>query len=431
MNPESVSAQLASLTREGSALRERPLAEILVSLEAVLEGWRDPASRWRRELESRLAAATGFAPETLRQGLELGLEGWSGPALRAVVEAELGSIEKDHEARDGSIRGYASTAVILAGSIPMPSLLALLSPLLLRSPVLAKPASRDPVTAALVARSVAEVDPQLGTCLQVTAFPGHDPACTRALLQAECVVAMGSDATLSEIAAALPAGRKLVAHGHRASIAVLGEEATRGHALEEFASALALDAALWDQLGCLSPIAVYVVGGGHEASERTASALARALEYGETRWPAGGVVAAAAAERAHEIEVARMRAAAGARVSLHEGADGRWAVVCEEDAQLRAAPLHRFLRVHPVEDLTALESAVEPLARHLAGVAQAGFGNASTAAEKLFARLGASHICAPGRLQAPPLGWHRDGQPVLLPLARLDDRQSTRPRAAS
>ena len=76
MNPESVSAQLASLTREGSALRERPLAEILVSLEAVLEGWRDPASRWRRELESRLAAATGFAPETLRQGLELGLEGW-------------------------------------------------------------------------------------------------------------------------------------------------------------------------------------------------------------------------------------------------------------------------------------------------------------------------------------------------------------------
>ena len=126
-----------------------------------------------------------------------------------------------------------------------------------------------------------------------------------------------------------------------------------------------------------------------------------------------------------------MRAAAGARVSLHEGADGRWAVVCEEDAQLRAAPLHRFLRVHPVEDLTALESAVEPLARHLAGVAQAGFGNASTAAEKLFARLGASHICAPGRLQAPPLGWHRDGQPVLLPLARLDDRQTTRPRASS
>ncbi|MFP8875631.1 MAG: acyl-CoA reductase, partial [Myxococcota bacterium] len=327
-----MSAQLASLTHEGNALRQRPLAEILESLEAVLEGWRDPASPWRRELESELAAATGFAPETLRRGLELGLEHWSGLALREVVEAELGSVEQDPEARERPIGGFASTAVILAGSIPMPSLLALLTPLLLRSPVLAKPASRDPVTAALVARSVAEIDPQLGHCLQIAAFPGHDPACTRALLQAECVVAMGSDATLSEIASALPAGRKLVAHGHRVSIAALGEAATRGHALEEFASALALDAALWDQLGCLSPIAVYVVGGGHEAAERTASALATALEHAETRWPAGRVETAAAATRAHEIEVARVRAAAGARVSLHEAPDGRWVVACEEDA---------------------------------------------------------------------------------------------------
>ncbi|MGE4652821.1 MAG: acyl-CoA reductase [Myxococcota bacterium] len=423
-----MSAQLASLAHEGKALRQRPLAEILESLEAVLEGWRDPGSPWRRELEGELAAATGFAPETLRRGLQLGLAHWSGLALREVVEAELGSLERG---REHPIGGFASTAVILAGSIPMPSLLALLSPLLLRSPVLAKPASRDPVTAALVARSVAEIDPQLGNCLQVAAFPGHDPACTRALLQAECVVAMGSDATLSEIAAVLPAGRKPVAHGHRVSIAALGDEATRGHALEEFASALALDAALWDQLGCLSPIAVYVVGGGHDAAERTASALATALEHAETRWPAGRVEAAAAAARAHEIEVARIRAAAGARVTLHEAADGRWAVVCEEDALLRAAPLHRFLRVHPVEDLPALESALEPLARQLAGVAQAGFGKAGRTAEKLFARLGASHVCAPGRLQAPPLGWHRDGQPVLLPLARGEGHLPAQPGAAS
>lgn len=427
MNAAIVAAQLASLTRAGHALRERPLPEIVESLSAVLEGWRDPASRWRSELERQLPEAAGFAPETLRRGLDVGLEHWSGDALRELVERELGGVE---EPRGPRIAGFRNTAVVLAGSIPMPSLLALLTPLLLRSPVLAKPASRDPLTPSLVARSVTEVDAQLGACLAVADFRGDDLACTHALLHAECVVAMGSDETLARIGAALPPGRRLVAHGHRLSIAVLGEEATHGPELANVASALALDTALWDQLGCLSPVAVYVVGGERDASERTASALAAALERAEARWPAGRIEPAAAASRAHEIELARMRAAAGSAVSLHEDAAGRWAVVGEGDAQLRSAPLHRFLRVQPVKDLAALESALQPLARHLAGVALAGFGPASAAAETLLAGLGASRICAPGRLQAPPLGWRRDRQPILLPLARVAEREPAEPRAA-
>lgn len=260
--------------------------------------------------------------------------------------------------------------------------------------------------------------------------PAHDPACTRALLQAECVVAMGSDETLAGLSASLPDGHRWVAHGHRLSIAVLGEEATATPEIESVAEGLARDTALWDQLGCLSPIAVYVVGGGARACQRMANALAAALAVAETRWPLGRIPVEAAAQRAHEIEVARMRAAAGPEVSLYEGSNGRWAVACEGDAQSRAAPLHRFLRVHPVEDLAALKVSLRPLAPHLAGVALAGFGKQQEVAEHVLSGLGASRLCIPGQLQAPPLGWRRDGRPVLLPLARIPERENAKPAAS-
>jgi hypothetical protein len=83
--------------------------------------------------------------------------------------------------------------------------------------------------------------------------------------------------------------------------------------------------------------------------------------------------------------------------------------------------LNRFLRVHPVEDPEALLAAVRPLAAHLAGVALAGFGAIQDAVARGLADLGASRLCRPGELQSPPLAWHHDGRPVLLPFARFTD----------
>ena len=44
----------------------------VASLAQVLEGWSDAGSSWRRELEAELPGATGFSPETVREGLRLG-----------------------------------------------------------------------------------------------------------------------------------------------------------------------------------------------------------------------------------------------------------------------------------------------------------------------------------------------------------------------
>jgi hypothetical protein len=100
-------------------------------------------------------------------------------------------------------------------------------------------------------------------------------------------------------------------------------------------------------------------------------------------------------------------------------------VVREAEAALRDAPLHRFARVHPAAGIDAALGALRTDAAHLAGVALAGFGAAGAPLAAALAELGASRVCAPGELQAPPLAWHRNNLGVLQPLARFTDIEPT------
>ena len=163
MTPKEIGRRLDELRAAGRALRRRPAAETLRALENLLDTWRDPRAACRQELEARLPEATGFTAATVREGLARGLDAWDGKALRDLVQRELGPPDRlDTAMRGGTLAsGFGATAVLLAGSIPMPTLVALIAPLALRSPVLAKSASRDPVTAPLIARTIRDVDPEL------------------------------------------------------------------------------------------------------------------------------------------------------------------------------------------------------------------------------------------------------------------------------
>jgi hypothetical protein len=424
VTPEAVAAKLGTLREAGAVLRRRPAHETLAVLARVVESWRDPESPWRRALASELPDATGFSPAVVREGAQRGFGTWSAEAWRALVARELGGAEAAGAPSAPLVSGFETTAVALAGQVPMPTVLALLLPLALRSPVLAKPASLDPVTARLAVRSLAETDADLGQCVEVAAFDGADEACTRALLEADCVVATGSDAAVAAIAARVAPPRRLVSYGHRLSLAALAGAATRGAALARAAEELALDVALWDQLGCLSPIAVYVADPEPEATDRVAEALARSLAAAAEQLPRGRVTPAVAAAIAQARAEAEMRAAAGRRVVLHASETTAWTVVREETQLPRPAPLHRFLRVHPVRDVGGLIEALRPLGPHLAAVALDGFGADEPDLARALADLGASRLCRPGAMQCPPLAWHHDGRDPLTPLARFTDLEA-------
>jgi hypothetical protein len=429
-SPEKIRASLAGLAEAARAARARPVTHTLTILGQLLDGFRGQGSAWRLALEKELPDATGFSPDMVRAGLELALEPLSGEALAELVDAELGGVRGLDGSGGRLFSGFDTTGVVLAGALPMTTLLGVSLPLVLRSGVLAKPSVHDGVSVRHVARALGEVDPELAACLAVASFPGEDAACADAFCQADCLVVNGSDATIEAVSRRVKPPRRLVPYGHRISLAAIGPEATRGPRLDAVARDLATDVALWDQLGCLSPVAVFVVGDA-AAPDRLADALAGSLAAAGERWPRGPLLRSEAAGIARERDEAEFRSAAGGRVRVLCSRGSDWTVVRESDAGLRPAPLHRFVRVHPCSDAPDLMRAVAPLGARLAGVALAGFAAEEAPLAARLARLGASRICRPGRLQAPPLDWRRDNVPVLLPLAKCSALELDTPEGTS
>jgi hypothetical protein len=406
----AVEAALARLREARRALRSRRAAETVDALADVLDAWSAADSPWQKRLADALPAPTGFGAAMVREGLARGLAPYTGAALRALVDAELGGIEALETGRSD---GFETTATVLAGAIPLPTFVAILAPLALRSPVLVKPPAHDPVTAPLLARSLAERDALLGACVEIADFRRDDAEAMQALCAAPCVAATGSDAAVAAIRARVAPSARFLASGHRFSVALLGPEAAHGEALARATDGLALDVALWDQVGCLSPVSVHVADADPRAADRVADALAASLDVAERRWPRGRVGVEVAAAIARERDAAALR---GCAVAASRGTE--WTVVREQAAALRASPLHRFVRVHPCGGAVEALDALRPHAAQLAAVALDGFGAAAEGIATSLRALGASRVCAPGTLQSPPLSWPRDGRGVLIPFAR-------------
>ncbi|HEB91316.1 MAG TPA: hypothetical protein ENI85_17200 [Deltaproteobacteria bacterium] len=409
---ERIRVARGRLERAGETLRSRSFEDRLAIVARVVADWTAVDSPWRRELAEVLGECSGFHPDTVRKSLDAALLAWRSEDLTACARRELSGLLASPGQR---LAPFRWTAILAGGLIPMPTLLSGLLPLILGSPVLMRPTTEDPVTASLLKRSLAARDEALANAFESVSFPAHDPALDE-LLAAPCVVATGSDETIRSISARLGPDQRFVAHGHRFSIVVLGGGIDRGTGgLEALAEAIALDVARWDQTGCLSPVLVHLVDIEPGLAEACAREIAAGLERLSSSMPRGEVPIDVLASQRTEAREAQMRAA-GDGTRCFVGPDH--CVVLEADAQPRPAPLHRFLRLVPVESLNELERSLRPYGRHLSNVAHAGLSESQEVElERRLVPFGANRFTRPGRLQTPPIDWPHDGMPLLTPLA--------------
>lgn len=378
------------LEAAGDQLRALPLDARAERVEAILAELDRANSPLRTQLEAGLPETTGFGDENLRRGLALAFGRWREEGVGPLLRSELGGAV-DPE------RCPRTTAVIAAGAIPMPTIEAMLMPLLLGSTVRIRPAQRDPITAGLLRAGISALDPLLGACLEVVEFERGDTRALTRFLAADAVVASGSDASIATIRQRLPPGTRFAGYGHRLSVAVVGAAPS-----PETLAGLALDLTLWDQLGCLSPVAVFALSHADDWADGLAMALANQADV-----PRGEVPLEAAAALRHERSAAEIRQAAGEPVRVLAGED--WTVVREADAAWRPCPLYRFIRVVPVSDAAHLATALIPVREHLSSVGFApGF-------EEMTARL-APRRARLGTMQTPGLDWNHDGIGTLRPL---------------
>lgn len=329
--------------------------------------WRD---RLRASDLSRVDA--GVSPEGLREALDAALDALSDAALDEV--AGLG------------LRPFPTASVVTAATVSTAAVEWLAVLLGRGSRVLLKASTRAPGLAPLLVREGAAI----GLPVEL--------ADREAALTADLVVAMGSDATLARIRERLRPGARLLPHGHRFSAAwvtgaPLPDDPLVPEAFRDPWGRVAADAALHDGRGCLSPVVVLTPLPLEEAAEGLGAALARA----EARWPRGRVDAHEAAGIRTRRALARVtgRVAEGAGWSVHALPADRWV----PGVQPRSLAL-----VHA----TNPEEARRVLAPWRRALSTVGTDDPATASR--WIDVGATRVCATGRMQRPPLVRAHDGE---------------------
>lgn len=380
-----------------TTLSTMPLQRIVAAIDAAAH-LVDAAEETRPLLQ----AVTGYSRETIDDVLAHMLRDWSSTSLNRLLAEELPAIENAGAPRvvfqvfSGNVPGVAVTSIIRA--------------LLVRAATLGKTASGEPVLPVLYAHALSRVDTEVGECVAVTYWPGGSTALEEVAVQgADAVVVYGGGETVRSLAQRIPPGTRLIVHGPKLSMGVVGRDAGA-----DIAAEIARATAAYDQQGCVSPHVVYVERDGSVQPRDLAAAIADELQGLSGTLPRRRVSAA----EALAIHDARARAEFGAaNAEVFASDDTSYTVIYDEDNALVTSCLNRTLYVKPIDDAKQLNALLAPHGPVLQSVALAGFGaNRYDEVAAELTRVGVTRVTTFEELPWPPMWWHHDGRPPLQEL---------------
>jgi hypothetical protein len=266
----------------------------------------------------------------------------------------------------------------------------------------------------MFAHSLYEADHKLGACLEIASWKGGSASLESALLaEADCVVATGSDETLTAIRQKLPLAARFIGHGSKVSFGYVTKEALERNP-RDVAERAAADVTAWNQRGCLSPHVIYVEESGGGSGEEFANLLAAKLEAREKTHPRGALSAGDAAAIATRRAFYEVRAAHSPDTRMWASpATTAWTIILENDPAFQISCQNRFIYVKLVPGLTHALQGAELVSDKISTV---GLACAQAQTHDMARRLavwGARRICPLGQMQQPPLGWRHDGRPPL------------------
>lgn len=357
---------------------------VRVSLEGLLPGLRDADAWLHRATGGLPAARDGFVP--------------------------------DGAGRLVTARGPAVAAHVLAGNTPLLAWSGLAAALLAGSASYVKMSRDETLWPRLFVASLAEADPLLASLIHLDAWPGEDARTAELLRASGAVIAYGSDETLAALRASTPIGVRFLGYGHALSVGLSLAPARGG------GEGFARDVLLYDQGGCLSPHAIFVEGAGRDAAgfgDALTDALAQETEALAVP-PVADPAVALAVRRARDLALFSAASVRGDPLL-------RWTVITETEPRPLPEPVgHGVVHVVPIHDVAAdLGPALRPARGRVSAVGVAGALRDDVRAA--LAREGISRLCAPGRMQAPPLGWRNGGRDLLADLLYWSEEE---PRAS-
>ena len=399
LSPEEIRAELARLREGAGNLAGVDKARRRWGVAAAARRFLDPADPLRCRAVDLLPGVTGFSPSMIQESLPR--------IFRVIEESALASVIS---AEDGA--AVPLVVIVAAGNVPGVAIPKMALALAAGSACFVKSASGEPVLAPLFAQALCEALPELGGAVGVSWWPGGDRRREEEVARAAAsLIAYGSDEAVAALRSLAPAA--FVGYGHRLSVAVVRlDDPTR---MTELAAAAALDVALYDQLGCLSPQAVYTLGGDSATRNSFGDALARELEALSQQIPRGELPESAALAIRRLRDEVEWREIRGAAVRLRMSRAGAlWTVIEDPEPVFRPSPLYRTIFVRPLERLSAFRTALEDVLPQLECVGVGPWPDAEL--DEMIRGCGIPHRAPLGRMQAPGLDWRQRG---LSPLAGI------------
>lgn len=383
-------------------------------LHEVIQAVGARSGRWRGAIR-KIAANAGYAESLLQI------------SLRALLDPFHDTTQFARKvAQRRKLFGF-----IMPGNVPGAGIHELVTVLAAGCTAIVKTSCSEPVFFSELAGNLRELDGRfgsdLGERLEIFNWTRERADLASGLLKVcDHVIAFGDDLTIAHLQVLAREGR-LTGFGTRVSVAAATRHAMQGEQLAQTADKLALDCAMFDQRGCLSPHHIFVEEDAHEFASELAAAFARLAPFlGSNNGRRSFELQDGAALR-RVRESARWRRLGGQDVEVWEDPNFAWTVVFDATASFVPSPGFRTVYVSPFRDSSDLEQRLEPVQGRIEGFAIADGespADAATAAlrpdasasahhqRSIYAvarRSGATHVCGPGEIQSPPLEWPHGG----------------------
>jgi len=172
---------------------------------------------------------------------------------------------------------------------------------------------------------------------------------------------------------------------------------------------VALDVALYDQQGCLSPHQFFVEKGGKISPEQFSNELIQALKEMEETFPPHTLSIDEKVQ--HRSFLSRYEY--HPEVKMFQTPSGRSTVIWTSEMRLHISCLNRVVFVVPFSDMSQVLTALEGYVGKISTVSVAMTRKQLKTWIEPLHRLGVSRICPVGRMQLPSPVWHHDNRPSL------------------
>jgi hypothetical protein len=310
--------------------------------------------------------------------------------------------------------------LVTASTIPWAGIESLTWALLARSTCLVRVSSGEPYTVPLFLEALAEEYPPLARTAAAAQWPADDVDAHRAALaHPEAAVVYGSDASVATwraLAAARATPLRLIEHGHKMSVAIVGRGSLAPGTADQVADVLVREAALYDRDGCLSPSIVYLEASGAIRPEDFAERCARAQARWAERWPVrrpDDAQASATHQARGTCELA------GGRVWAPN--DASWTVALDRRDPPPLPVPGRFLWLHQFQEYEALRDRMLAWGDHLSTIGVSGWKARDAELTTMVGPSGATRLCPLAAMQDPPLDRFHDGRSELADLLKIRD----------